>query len=72
MPVEMQFCKTQCDSSQGELEWSAEKVLEYAQRMVDVKKKIHQKAKENIDEQQVKDKEYYDMKHAHPKVVFST
>ena len=69
MPVEMQFRKTQCDSSHGELEWSAEEVLECAQRMVDIKKKIHQKAKENIDEQQVKDKEYYDRKHADPKVM---
>ena len=69
LPVEMQFSNHACDSSPGELEWSADEVLECAQRMIDIKKTIHQKAKANIDVKQVKDKEYYDRKHAHPKVI---
>ena len=35
---------------------------------MEVKKTIHQKAKENIHHKQAKDKEYYDHKHANPKV----
>ena len=36
--------------------------------MMEVKKTVHQKAKENIHHKQAKDKEYYDHKHANPKV----
>ena len=75
MPVEIQLRKAQSDTnytSDGILEWSEDEVLECAQKMVSMKKKIHQKAKENIDAKQAKDKEYYDHKHADPKVTNSS
>lgn len=46
-------------------------MLDCAQQMISVKKKIYQKAKDNIDSKQAKDKEYYDRKHADPKVTNS-
>ena len=44
------------------LKYNASGILENAERMMEVKKTIHQKAKENIHHKQAKDKEYYDLK----------
>ena len=60
--------QSQSDSEDDELKCSASEILENADRMMEVKKTVHQKAKENIHHKQAKDKEYYDHKHANPKV----
>ena len=69
LPVEVQLHKSQNDADDDDvLEWSADDVLKCAQQMMTLKKKINERAKENIDAKQAKDKEYYDRKHADPKV----
>ena len=69
MPVEVQLHKPQSDADDDSVvEWSADDVLECAQNMMTLKKKIHERAKGNINAKQAKDKEYYDRKHADPKV----
>ena len=67
LPAEVQLHKPDTDDDDVP-EWSADDVLECAQTMMTLKKKIHERAKENIDAKQAKDKEYYDRKHADPKV----
>jgi len=42
--------------------------MKHAESMSRLMKKMSEKAKENIDEAQRKDKKYYDLKHSHPKV----
>ena len=51
-------------------EWDPTKLLEHAEMMTRLKDKIYEKAKVNIDEAQKKDKQYYDRKHADPKVLY--
>ena len=56
------------DDTDEEIECSVDDVLDCAQQMNSVKKRIYQKAKDNIDSKQAKDK---DRKHADPKVTNS-
>ena len=51
------------------VEWDPEKLFEHSEMMTQLKKKIYDTAKSNIDEAQRKDKYYYDQKHADPKVI---
>ena len=55
--MEIQLHRAKCDASDDELEWSANEVLECAQQMISLKRKIDQKAKDNIV-----DKEYHNCK----------
>lgn len=74
LPVEVELRRARSDNTSDdaeELEWSVDDVLDCAQQMISVKKRIYQKAKNNIDLKQAKDKEYYDCKHADPKVTNS-
>ena len=54
-----------------ETEWDTEDIVQQAQKMAELKHKIHAKAKLNIEAAQEKDKKYYDKKHANPKVSTS-
>ena len=73
LPVEIELRRARSDDisdeNDEELEWSVDDVMDCAQQMISMKKRIYQKAKDNIDSKQAKDKEYYDRKHADPKVT---
>ena len=49
-----------------EMEFLAKDRVQQAQKMAELKHKIHAKAKLNIEAAQEKDKKYYDKKHANP------
>jgi len=51
--------------------WDTDIIMKHAESMSRLKKKMFEKAKENIDEAQRKDKKYYDLKHSHPKVCIN-
>lgn len=70
-------CDDEDDDGRGEedndghddpFNWNPEKVLQHAQSMFNIKKKIQETARKNISEQQKKDKLYYDKKHFDLKV----
>ena len=72
LPVEMEFLEKERplaeDISDTEHEWDTDDIVQQAEKMAELKQKIHAKAKVNIDHAQEKDKMYYDRKHADPKV----
>ena len=73
LPIEMEFQPTLEEPTfDGEdpLGWNSDQLFEHVKQMVQVKEKVFEKAKKNIDEAQRKDKLYYDQKHADPKVYY--
>ena len=48
--------------------WDPEEIIQYAEKMGELRKNIYDKAKRNIDAAQKKDKFYYDQKHSDPRV----
>ena len=61
-----------CSTDEDPPEWDPDELLEYAEKMGQLKERIFEKAKANIDEAQKKDKQYYDRKHSNPEVRYIT
>lgn len=77
LPIEMEYtCQTQDDDETSEGEdtyaWNPEQLLQHAKAMFQLKEKIYQRVKTNIDMAQKKDKFYYDKKHSDPRVLNAT
>ena len=56
------------DGNHLNISWDPEEIIQYAEKMGELRKNIYDKAKRNIDAAQKKDKFYYDQKHSDPRV----
>ena len=71
LPVEMEFLERDRplqDDAVESPEWETHDIVQQAKKMAELKEKIYDKVESNIKNAQRKDKQYYDMKHANPKV----